>query len=216
MGGNDGGMLEFFAKPVVRITMGALALLALVVLVVTPAFAHSNLRSVDPSDGSTITSSPPALTLAFTDDVLADFTKVDLLGPDGNLVALAPPVTTRDTVLQVLPPLANGLYRITFRVVSADSHPISGTTTFTVNATAQQSPSPSEAAPTSSSPTAVASPSLSESPTASQSASTSTDASGPTASDTGSSPVNLWLIGGIVALIAAVLAFLVTRRRDRY
>ncbi len=214
MGGNDGGMLEFFAKPVVRITMGALALLALVVLVVTPAFAHSNLRSVDPSDGSTITSSPPALTLAFTDDVLADFTKVDLLGPDGNLVALAPPVTTRDTVLQVLPPLANGLYRITFRVVSADSHPISGTTTFTVNAPEQQSPSPSETSPTTSSPTAVTSPSVS--PTASESASTSTDASRPTASDPGSSSVNLWLIGGIVALIAAVLAFLVTRRRDRY
>ena len=71
-----------------------------------------------------------------------------------------------------------------------------------------------ETSPTTSSPTAVTSPSVS--PTASESASTSTDASRPTASDTGSSPVNLWLIGGIVALIAAVLAFLVTRRRDRY
>ena len=54
----------------------------------------------------------------------------------------APAVTIASRVtLPVAQPIAAGSYKITYRVVSADSHPISGATTFTVASTGRSQPS---------------------------------------------------------------------------
>jgi len=122
----------------------AASLLALSLLAPASAQAHSELKSVSPVDGSTLAATPGQVVLTFTDDVLGDFTQVTVTGPDGIAVTLPAPVSTGPTVTQNLPPLANGLHTVAFRIVSADSHPIAGQSTFTVAVPESAAPSQSK------------------------------------------------------------------------
>ncbi|KAF3469672.1 copper resistance protein CopC [Streptomyces sp. Tu 3180] len=109
-----------------------------------PASAHAALSGTDPGDGSVVGSAPRRITLTFTESVglLEDSFRV--YGPDNRRVRLGEPRHADgapDTARVGLPGgLAEGTYTVAWRVVSADSHPVSGAFTFSVG-------KPSPAAP---------------------------------------------------------------------
>ncbi|MGW4756614.1 copper resistance CopC/CopD family protein [Streptomyces chartreusis] len=101
-----------------------------------PASAHAALRGTDPEDGSVLKSAPRDITLTFTESVglLEDSFRV--LDPDGRRLRTGEPEHARggaETARVTLPAkLAEGTYTVAWRVVSADSHPVSGAFTFSV------------------------------------------------------------------------------------
>ncbi|MEV0174974.1 copper resistance protein CopC [Streptomyces sp. NPDC050803] len=110
-----------------------------------PASAHAALRGTDPEDGTVLQSAPRHLTLTFTESVGLLDDSVRVLGPDGRRLSLDEPRHAPDgdgTARVTLPRgLEQGTYTVAWRVVSADSHPVSGAFTFSVG-----TPSPTPAA----------------------------------------------------------------------
>ncbi|WP_345581353.1 copper resistance CopC/CopD family protein [Streptomyces prasinosporus] len=108
-----------------------------------PASAHAALSGADPEDGSVVASAPRHITLTFTESVglLEDSFRV--YGPDNRRVDPGEPEHADgapDTARAGLPDgLAEGTYTVAWRVVSADSHPVSGAFTFSVG---KPSPTP--------------------------------------------------------------------------
>lgn len=107
--------------------LGAVFLVALPVTAAAPAAAHVSLVSATPADGSTTARPPGRVELVFSEDVEAQFAQLVVLGPDAAPVTSGAPVA-EGTAVSVglgasLPP---GEYAVSFRVVSADGHPVAG------------------------------------------------------------------------------------------
>lgn len=150
------------AKPLNRVqkTLGTLAaLLALLALMtftpLTSASAHDVLVNTQPSEGSTLEKLPDEIVFTFSNEIWSEAgsAAVEVLDPNGNKLGQGEPQIDGVTLIQKLIPEqeTSGLITVNWRVTSSDSHPISGTLTFTVEAP-QNTPSPaaSEASPLSS------------------------------------------------------------------
>ncbi|MFI1419702.1 copper resistance protein CopC [Streptomyces sp. NPDC020731] len=113
-----------------------------------PASAHAALRGSDPGDGSVVKSAPRHLTLTFTESVGLLDDSFRIYGPDNRRVHPGEPQHAdgaSDTARADLPGgLADGTYTVAWRVVSADSHPVSGAFTFSIGKPSPTAP----AAPT--------------------------------------------------------------------
>ncbi len=95
------------------------------------ALAHASLVGSEPAEGATVAASPPTLRLDFNEPVAP--LVVRLVGPNGE--ALTPPVKAKNESLTIsAPPLARGTHVLSYRVISADGHPIGGSLTFSVGA----------------------------------------------------------------------------------
>lgn len=126
----------------------ALALvLSLCTLALPPpsAAAHASLVSTDPTEGAVLTGPPRSVTLTFDEPVRlsADGTHLydasgSELATDTRSVDIAIITTTRAT-------MAKGTYVLTYRVVSADSHPIAGSLSFSVGAPSETVAAPADA-----------------------------------------------------------------------
>lgn len=98
-----------------------------------PASAHAELATSDPVAGAKLDDSPEALTLDFTENVHLIEGGLRLLDGRGAEVALGPAEESARSIVIPLPePLAENGYVLTWRVLSADSHPVSGSVPFTV------------------------------------------------------------------------------------
>ncbi|MEU1518771.1 copper resistance protein CopC [Streptomyces sp. NPDC005811] len=101
-----------------------------------PASAHAALRSTDPVDGSVVKKSPRSITLTFTESVGLLDDSFRVLDPGNQRVKLggAGHVEGRSDSVRVKLPkkLGTGTFTVAWRVVSADSHPVSGAFTFSV------------------------------------------------------------------------------------
>ncbi|MFD5912649.1 copper resistance protein CopC [Streptomyces massasporeus] len=101
-----------------------------------PASAHAALRGTDPDDGSVLEQAPPHVTLTFTESVGLLDDSFRVFGPDQRRVHADEATHAdgrSDTARVGLPgKLAQGTYTVAWRVVSADSHPVSGAFTFSV------------------------------------------------------------------------------------
>jgi methionine-rich copper-binding protein CopC len=109
------------------------AVAAFACLCAQTAWAHSQLTSAVPADGSTV-ASPVEIDLSFSEDINAKFSGIDILGADGAKV-MAEPAQLKDGKTLVLPlakPLAAGSYRVDWHVLSADGHKTKGSFAFTV------------------------------------------------------------------------------------
>ena len=108
-------------------------MVAVILALPAPAQAHDTLLSTDPEDGSTLETSPEAITFTFSADVLEVSPLVRITDESGEEVAEIEPSVEGPTATATLPePLAAGTYEIQWRVVSGDGHPIEGTLTLTV------------------------------------------------------------------------------------
>ncbi|NEC91691.1 copper resistance CopC/CopD family protein [Streptomyces sp. SID12501] len=100
------------------------------------ASAHAALRDTDPKDGSVLKSAPRQVTLTFTESVALLDDSFRLFDPDSRRVSTgeAKHVDGRSDAVRVSLPggLGEGTFTVAWRVVSADSHPISGAFTFSI------------------------------------------------------------------------------------
>ncbi|GGS93339.1 transport integral membrane protein [Streptomyces violaceus] len=110
--------------------------LVLLLFGAAPASAHAALRSTDPDDGSVVKQAPRSVTLTFTESVGLLDDSFRVFGPDQRRVHTGEATHAdgrSDTARVGLPgKLAQGTYTVAWRVVSADSHPVSGAFAFSV------------------------------------------------------------------------------------
>lgn len=111
-----------------------LGVLGLLVLPAAPALAHTEQVSVSPAPGSSTTGSVPAVEIDFSDEVLPGLARVvvrDARGRDhvaGRVAVLGGRVSAR------LDDIGPGRYRVDYRVVADDGHPVTGSYRFRVAA----------------------------------------------------------------------------------
>ena len=105
----------------------------------TPAAAHALLVESQPNDRAALTAAPTEVVLTFTEPVTLPTGGLRVLDADAQRVDLGTIATAEPTQVAVaLPPeLPDGGYVVTFRVISADSHPVAGVRTFTVGDSAE-------------------------------------------------------------------------------
>ncbi|MFC7259080.1 copper resistance CopC/CopD family protein [Streptomyces lutosisoli] len=118
-----------------------LALLAGVLVLVlfggvSGASAHAALTGTDPQDGSVLKSAPRQITLTFSESVGLLDDSFRVLTPENRRVHTGAPGHAgdrSDTARVTLPRgLGTGTFTVAWRVVSADSHPVSGAFTFSI------------------------------------------------------------------------------------
>ncbi|QOC92111.1 copper resistance CopC/CopD family protein [Micromonospora craniellae] len=112
---------------------GLLGLLAAVVPA-APAAAHAVLLGTDPVDGAVLATAPAQITLTFNEQVTVRPGGVRLLDAAGDELSSDSRSVDTTVVLTVPPELPGGTYILTYRVISADSHPVSGGFSFAVGA----------------------------------------------------------------------------------
>ena len=99
------------------------------------AFAHASLVRAEPADGAVVAEAPVVLRLVFNEPVSPLVMR--LIGPTGE--SIVPPAAAANTVVTVTPPqLRRGTHVLSWRVVSADGHPVGGTLTFSVGEASAQ------------------------------------------------------------------------------
>ena len=118
--------------------IGRAALVALAVMLAcaAPASAHATLESSEPGDTAVLRAQPRVVTLHWSESVDLGKQSVRLLDASGAEVKTAAAVHAGSSGARLtLPPgLARGTYVVAWRVVSADSHPVSGAFSFSVGA----------------------------------------------------------------------------------
>ena len=115
----------------------AAALAAAILGLVLPASAagHAVLTHSTPHRGATVTDAPPQVVFDFNEPVEVSFGSLRVYDEEGDRVDAGEIVRPNDSPKSVgvkLGGLERGLYTATFRVISADGHPVSGGFSFGV------------------------------------------------------------------------------------
>ncbi len=177
------------------------------------AHAHAELVSSDPVDGAVLDTPPTRVAFTFNEALMPDFVRFIATDPQGDTGDLPVSFVEGSTAGIDWPVGAPpGEWRVSYRVVSQDGHPIEGGITFTY-AAPRPGPTPTPG-PTSASPAPTPAPtSGSASPTVTD-PSESTPSMSP-AADTSGGSSGWWIAGLAVAVIAVagVVLALVARRR---
>jgi copper transport protein len=118
---------------VVGLLAGIGAAAAVVLAWAAPATAHAVLQSTTPADRSQLDVAPEEVVLAFSEAVSAPVGAVRAFDAGGARVDDGELAVDGGTLrLGLQQGLGDGAYVVTYRVISADSHPITGAFTFTV------------------------------------------------------------------------------------
>ncbi|MFD9000687.1 copper resistance CopC/CopD family protein [Streptomyces sp. NPDC059582] len=104
-----------------------------------PASAHAALTGSDPAQGVVVDKAPTQVSLTFSEQVALSDDALRVLDPKGKRVDSGKPANLSGTTYAVRlhSGLPDGTYTVTYQVVSADSHPVSGAYTFSVGAPSQ-------------------------------------------------------------------------------
>lgn len=190
-------------------TAASAVALALVLVTAAPASAHDVLASTAPAADTTVEGDLDQVALTFSEPPLAGLESgivVSVTGPDGAEVASGSVDVDGSTLRQAADLTTRGSYTVTWRSVSVDGHPISGSYRFTSTGAPTPTATPTAPAPT---PAPAQTPTTSApTPSSTAGATSTTDGS----SGPGATP---WVLGGIAVLVAAALVavLLVARRR---
>ena len=187
-------------RAAVRLAVAFVAACAALLLGAAPALAHTRLQSSDPADGSSVAAAPAAVALTFNEDIAAEFATVKVIGPDGTEYQQGGVSADGGRVSTAVAPLGPaGVYRVGYRVVSDDGHPVQGQVSFTLTApgpaaatTAAALPTPPAAAPSAAAPAAA-----------------------PAAAADGGTPVWPWVAGAVALVVAGAAVALRLGRRVR-
>lgn len=152
-----------------------------VLALATPASAHDVLVGSDPARGATMTTGPTQVRLDFNAPVQFGADQITVLGPDGGHYERTSTATvTGNSVSAPVAPLGPaGTYRVGYRVISADGHPVAGEITFTLAKAGTGAPVTPQAAGASSS-----------------------------SSGGGGVPVWVWIVGAVVLLAVGLFVAL--------
>jgi copper transport protein len=119
-----------------RIARWALVALVAAWLAPASAFAHATIVSTTPEDTSVVKTAPRVATMKWSESVDLGDNAVKLLDARGKEIETVParhkPGDATTAVLTLPPDLKNGTYVISWRVVSSDSHPVTGAFSFSI------------------------------------------------------------------------------------
>ena len=112
--------------------MSALVVLLTALALGSHAHAHASLVRAEPADGAVVPQAPPVLKLIFNEPVSP--LVVRLIAPSGAAIALD--ATAENMTVTVAPPavLQRGTHVLSWRVISADGHPVAGSLLFSIGA----------------------------------------------------------------------------------
>ncbi|HVE46262.1 MAG TPA: copper resistance protein CopC [Acidimicrobiales bacterium] len=116
---------------------GALLTIGLLFAAASPAAAHAELTETEPGGGAVLARPPRQVVLRFTESVEVSFGSIRVFDEDGERLETGRarhPDGRSSAVALELPALEKGAYVVTWRVLSADSHPVRGAFTFLVGA----------------------------------------------------------------------------------
>ncbi len=105
------------------------AALAVVGGAAAPAWAHAILERATPAGGTAIATAPTSITLGFSEPVRTDANSIRVIDTHGTRIDTGGAhggAHGSDVTVALKPGLPNGTYLVSWRVVSADSHPIAG------------------------------------------------------------------------------------------
>jgi methionine-rich copper-binding protein CopC len=99
------------------------------------AAAHARLLTGTPKNGATV-AAPKALTLHYSEELVAGASHVTVTGPGGSAVATGPLAidakTKRVATVPFTAPPAAGAYKVAWHMKTEDGHETDGTFAFTV------------------------------------------------------------------------------------
>src|SRR5262249_6329967 len=110
-------------------------LAAVLALLAVPAAAsaHATLLGTVPARGAQLEQAPPQVELRFDEAVEAAFGSLKVFDGNGTPVHTGAATSRGTRVAVKLPPdLKDGTYTATYRVISADGHPVSGGFVFSI------------------------------------------------------------------------------------
>ena len=101
------------------------------------ASAHTALVSSNPKSGAMLHSSPKYISLTFNEELVSiagkDVNKIRLFNAKGKEIKLPKSQVIHKDIVVAVSKLPASRYKVTYRVVSADGHPISGSFSFHVH-----------------------------------------------------------------------------------
>ncbi|WP_292094259.1 copper resistance protein CopC, partial [Mesorhizobium sp.] len=118
-----------------RLAIGLAAAIVLLAAIAAPsqAFAHAALVTTDPEDGAVLAQSSAQFSLTFSEPVSP--LVLTLVQPDGTPVPLTSFRLSGQTVEIDNPQrLGSGTHVLSWRVISADGHPVGGSVLFSIGA----------------------------------------------------------------------------------
>ncbi|MEQ8824251.1 MAG: copper resistance protein CopC [Filomicrobium sp.] len=112
------------------------ALILLIVVASSNAFAHSQMNDSVPADGATVAAGLSQIELKFTDDLRLTLAKISRAPEQdsGKLSITRIPKAFTSHVTLSVPPLEVGVYTVTWTGVGKDGHVMSGSFSFSVAA----------------------------------------------------------------------------------
>ncbi|NRQ51752.1 copper resistance CopC family protein [Aeromicrobium stalagmiti] len=127
--------------------IAAIAAIGAVALTPSAAFAHAELVSSNPAGDATLQVMPVQVSLTMNEPVqMPSF--VEVTSSDGTRINSYKVTVEGDTVTTAITQSAPaGAYRMSYEIVSADEHPISGTINFSVVEGAAPAPTPANTEP---------------------------------------------------------------------
>nr|WP_042184083.1 copper resistance CopC family protein [Kibdelosporangium sp. MJ126-NF4]CEL16063.1 Copper resistance protein CopC [Kibdelosporangium sp. MJ126-NF4]CTQ93989.1 Copper resistance protein CopC [Kibdelosporangium sp. MJ126-NF4] len=149
----------------------------------TPALAHNSLVDANPKDKASVEVGPDSIKLTFDQPVQPGdgINTISVLGPQNDHWEAAPPQVDSTTVSAPVRPLGpSGEYKIAWRILSADGHPVQGQQSFTLSKAGTGTPLPSDE--------------LAKFPNGAGTAQTSSG------EDSGGIPTWVWIVGAVLVL----------------
>ncbi|MDL5202565.1 copper resistance protein CopC [Streptomyces sp. ALI-76-A] len=127
-------MTPTIAPRVRTLVLLLLAATGLLLATAAPASAHAALTGSDPQQGVVVDKAPAQVSLTFSEQVSASADSLRVLDPKGKPVQSGKPSNVSGTTYAVRlhSGLPDGTYTVSYQVVSADSHPVSGAFTFSI------------------------------------------------------------------------------------
>ncbi len=99
------------------------------------AQAHAALIRTSPAQGSIVTTAPSEIVITFSEVVQPVPARITVIAPDGKRIDSGNPrVQGDDMHIPVRTNVPGGTYLVSYRVISADSHPVGGGFTYSVGA----------------------------------------------------------------------------------
>ena len=103
------------------------------VVLAGPAAAHAGLVSTEPGESARLEGAPTEVTLTFTEGVSLGAGYARVLTAEGERADTDDATVEGDVVtIPLRPDLGDGGYLVTYRIVSADSHPVQGAFSFVI------------------------------------------------------------------------------------
>jgi copper transport protein len=131
-----------------RLLGGVLLGLFLVLLVPgSPAQAHAALVRTQPTQGSVVDAPPAEVVITFSEHVQPVSNKIQVIAPTGKRVNSGTPTVEGPNLhIPVLTNVPRGTYLVTYRVISADGHPVGASFTYSYGAPSATAPAPGSSA----------------------------------------------------------------------